>query len=69
MLRFHNLYNCIQVHVDIVFKQLKKKYQILIDFSRTVKVATLIYISWHGSAISSAKEGKAGVIYNLVKTS
>ena len=37
-----------------------------IDFSLTVKAATLIFISWCGSAISSAKEGKSGFIYNLV---
>ena len=41
---------------------------ILIDFSLTVKAATLIFISWLGSAISSAKEEKSGFIYNLVKS-
>ena len=35
----------------------------------TVKAATLIFISGRGSAISSAKEGKAGFVYNLVKSS
>ena len=39
----------------------------LIDFSLTVKAATLIFISGRGSAISSPKEGKSGFIYNLVK--
>ena len=34
----------------------------------TVKAATLIFISGCGSAISSAKEGKSGFIYNLVKS-
>ena len=43
-------------------------YLVLIDFSLTVKAATLIFISGHGSAISSAKEGKSGFIYNLVKS-
>ena len=33
---------------------------ILLDFSLTVKAATLIFISGRGSAISSAKEGKSG---------
>ena len=33
----------------------------------TVKAATLIFIYWHGSAISSAKQGKSGFIYNLLK--
>ena len=41
---------------------------VLIDFSLTVKAATLIFISWRGLAISSAKEGKSGFIYNLVKS-
>ena len=41
---------------------------VLIDFSLTVKAATLIFISGCGSAISSAKEGKSGFIYNLVKS-
>ena len=35
---------------------------VLIDFSLTVKAATLIFISGRGSAISSAKEGKSGFI-------
>ena len=33
---------------------------ILIDFSLTVKAATLVFISGRGSAISSPKEGKSG---------
>ena len=41
---------------------------VLIDFSLAVKVATSIFISGHGSAISSAKEGKSGFIYNLVNS-
>ena len=41
---------------------------LLLDFSLTVKAATLIFISGCGSAISSAKEGKSGSIYNLVKS-
>ena len=41
---------------------------ILLDCSLTVKAATLIFISGRGSAISSAKEGKSGFIYNLVKS-
>ena len=42
--------------------------KILLDFSLTVKAATLIFISGRGFAISSAKEGKSGFIYNLVKS-
>ena len=45
-----------------------KNFIISIDFSLTVKAATLIFISGRGSAISSAKEGKSGFIYNLVKS-
>ena len=40
---------------------------VLIDFSLTVKAATLIFISGRGSAISSPKEGNSGFIWNLVK--
>ena len=39
----------------------------LIGVSLTVKAATLIFISGRGSVISSAKQGKSGSIYNLVK--
>ena len=42
--------------------------QILLDFSLTVKAATLIFISECCLAISSAKEGKSSFIYNLVKS-
>ena len=35
----------------------------LLDFSLTVKAATLIFISGRGSAISSAKVGKSCSIY------
>ena len=34
----------------------------------SVLAATLIFISGCGSAISSAKEGKSGFSYNLVKS-
>ena len=38
-----------------------------IYFSLIVKAATLVIISGRASAISSAKEGKSGSIYNLVR--
>ena len=38
-----------------------------IDFLLSVKAATLIFISGRGSAISYAKQGYSGSIYNLVK--
>ena len=41
---------------------------VLLDFSLTVKAATLIFISGCGSAISTAKEGESGFIYNSVKS-
>ena len=41
--------------------------EVLIDFSLTVKAATFIFISGRGPTISSAKEGKSGFIYNLVR--
>ena len=40
----------------------------LIDFSCTVKAATLMFISGLSSAISSAKAGESGFIYNVVKS-
>ena len=43
-------------------------FHVLLDFSLTVKAATLIFISGCGSAISSAKKGKSGFIFNLVKS-
>ena len=42
-------------------------FYVLLDFSLTVKAATLIFISGRGSTISSAKEGKLSSVYNLVK--
>ena len=44
------------------------QHPVLLDFALTVKAATLIFISGRGSAISSAKEGKSGFIYNLVRS-
>ena len=44
------------------------RFKVLLDFSLTVKAATLIFIFGRGSAISSAKEGKSGFIYNVVKS-
>ena len=49
----------------MVYHQLHSS--VLIDFSLTVKAATLIFISGRGSAISSAKQGKSGSFYYLVK--
>ena len=51
--------------LNALMKQCKP---LLMDFSHTVKVATVIFIFWRGSAISSSKEEKSGFIYNLVKS-
>ena len=48
---------------EIKFKLIKSNKQI--DFSLTVKAATLKFISGRGSAISSAKEKESG--FYLVK--
>ena len=63
------LYFLVKLEVDshVLSRYCFAKY-ILIDFSLTVKAATLIFISGRGSAISSANEGKSGFIYNLVKS-
>ena len=41
---------------------------VLTYFLLTVTAATLIFIPGRGSAISSAKEGQSGFVYNLVKS-
>ena len=55
------------MHCNTYFVNLSLYNMILIEFSLTVKAATLIFISGHGSAISSTKQGKSGSICNLVK--
>ena len=40
---------------------------VLIDFSLTIKAATLTFIPGRGSAISSAKQEKSGSVFNLGK--
>ena len=62
---FH-IYNA-KLDKDTAQSHANEKTQLLLDFSLTVKAATLIFISGCGSAIPSAKEGKSGFIYNLVK--
>ena len=56
--------NNVFLHLKYVITAVKV---VLIVFSLTVKAATLIFISARGSAISSAKEGKSGFIYELIK--
>ena len=54
--------------IDVIIPHALKNDHILLDFSLTVKAATLIFIPGCGSAIPSALEGKSGFIYNLVKS-
>ena len=62
--RIYNIYNYLLTHKLV---NMHPSYTVLIDFPLTVKAATVIFISGRGSAISSAKQGKSGSIYNLVK--
>ena len=57
------------IGAKIEIKREMKDGGVLIDFSLTVKAATLIFISGRVSTILhvSAKHGKSGSIYNLVK--
>ena len=48
----------------LMTKHIMHQSFVLLDFSLTVK----LFISGRGSAISSAKEGKSGFIYNVVKS-
>ena len=50
--------------LSISLSQMVKFYFILLDFLLTVKAVILIFISGHGSAISSAQEGKS-VLFNM----
>ena len=52
---------------NVIMRVIQKPY-VLIDFSLTVKAATLIFISGRGSAISSATAGKSGFIFYCVKS-
>ena len=61
-LSFNVTVNIILVMVSLI------SFNYIKDFSLTVKAATLIFIFVRGSAILSAKEGKSGFIYNLVKS-
>ena len=64
MLSYHVII-CVSDRVLISFVYQRT---VLLDFSLYVKATTLIFISGCGLAISSAKEGKSGFIYNYVKS-
>ena len=59
-------------YTRLIFKSgdtvIQKLDLVKIDISLTAKAVTLISISGRGSAISSAKVGKSGSIYKLVKS-
>ena len=57
---------CFTKFPEVIFS--KYAYKVLLDFLLTVKAATLMFIYWCGSAISSAKKGKSCFIHNLVKS-
>ena len=50
------------IYYMLGFSALNMSAHVLLDFSLTVKAATLIFISGCGWAISSAKEGKSGFV-------
>ena len=60
-------FSLLHIKCDLLYWSWKVNH-VLLDFSLTVKAATLIFISRRGLAISSAKQGKSGFIYKLVKS-
>ena len=61
LLNFCNIWYLSEVNKYFYERSTRRMFQkvhVLIDFLPTVKMATLIFISWRGSAISSAEEGK-----------
>ena len=63
---YHGIINVNDIILPHIISLAQNHLRVLIDFSLTVTAATLIFISVCGLAISSAKEGKSGFIYNLV---
>ena len=51
---------CMAIYVNI-----SELIRVLLEFSLTVKAATLIFISGRVSTISFAKQGKSGSIYHV----
>ena len=66
--RVMTIFSSRQQPINMLSGQALSPFCLLLDFSLTVKAATLIFISGCGSAIPTAKEGKSGFIYNLVKS-
>ena len=64
LVEYYNENDKTRIVIDLVTFYCK---MILKVFSLTVKAAILIFTPGRGSAISSAKQGKSGSIYNLVK--
>ena len=42
-----------------------KMYIVVLSYWVTLQAATLVFIPGHCSALSSAKEGRSGKVYNL----
>ena len=61
MCSYNTRYLMTELNVELNFSYIS---DVLLDFSLTV-----IFISGCGSVISSAKEGKSGFIYDLLKKS
>ena len=59
-----NVGNCLFYCLVLILSLIKPSQTINRLFACKVKVAILIFISGRGSAISSAKEGKSGSIYD-----
>ena len=49
-----------------VYFSTSQRHAIVLKVLKTFRLMFNVYI-WHGSAISSAREGKSGSSYNLVK--
>ena len=58
---------CPSASAFLISKVCPITYKVEIFALCTVKAVTLIFISGRGSAISSAKQGQSGSIYNMVK--
>ena len=53
--------------IRLLLKDYYIETTVILDFLLSVKAVTLIFISGLGWAVSSAKQGKSGSMYNLVK--
>ena len=61
--RHYDGHACPKISIYLGARNVVSWYIVLIDFSLTVKAATLIFISGRGTVSSSAKEGKSGFFW------